>query len=102
MKKITFKKISRKKIVKGAIFLAILGLAAFYFTKRNRTAAEDVPAFTANAEVGRVETSITGKGTLSPADQYEVKSLVKGELLLAPFEEGDEVKKGQLLSVPVI
>jgi HlyD family secretion protein len=97
MKKITFKKISRKKIVKGAIFLAILGLAAFYFTKRNRTAAEDVPAFTANAEVGRVETSITGKGTLSPADQYEVKSLVKGELLLAPFEEGDEVKKGQLL-----
>ncbi len=97
MKKITFKKPGIKKIVKGAVFIAIIGLAAFYFTKKNRTAAEDVPAFTANAEVGKVETSISGKGTLSPADQYEVKSLVKGELLLAPFEEGEEVKKGQLL-----
>lgn len=97
MKKITFKKPINKKIVKGAIFLLLASLVVFYFARRNQAATEETPFFTSQAVTGRVESSISGKGTLSPANQYEVKSLVKGELLLAPFEEGDTVKEDQLL-----
>ncbi len=97
MKKITFKKPGTKKFLRGAVILVIAGLVIIYFAKRNQASAPEAPFYTAQAVTGRVETSISGKGTLNPADQYEVKSLVKGELLSAPFEEGDTVKKGQLL-----
>lgn len=46
---------------------------------------------------GDIKAIITGNGTLTPNEQYEVKSLVKGEVIKAPFEEGDKVKKGDLL-----
>ncbi len=97
MKKITFKKPGMKKVVRGAIILVVAGLVIVYFARRNQASVEEAPFYTAQAEIGRVETSISGKGTLNPANQYEVKSLVKGELLLAPFEEGDTVKEDQLL-----
>lgn len=97
MKKITFKKPGSKKIVRGAVIVILAVLIVFYFVRRNQASVEETPFFTAQAAMGRVETSISGKGTLNPADQYEVKSLVKGELLSAPFEEGDTVEKDQLL-----
>ena len=97
MKKITFRKPGNKKLVRGGIILVLAALVIIYFARKNQAAVEEAPFFTAQAAVGRVETSISGKGTLNPADQYEVKSLVKGELLSAPFEEGDTVKKDQLL-----
>ncbi|MBP1754274.1 MAG: family efflux transporter, subunit [Firmicutes bacterium] len=97
MKKITFKKPVNRKIIRGVTILALAGLIIVYFVRKNQAAVEEEPFFTAQAVIGRVETSISGKGTLNPANQYEVKSLVKGELLSAPFEEGDTVKEDQLL-----
>ncbi len=96
MKKFTFKK-PGKKFVRGAIILVVAGLIVTYFVKKNQASVEEAPFFTAQAVIGRVENSISGKGTLNPANQYEVKSLVKGELLSAPFEEGDTVQEDQLL-----
>ncbi len=97
MKKITFKKPGKKKIIRGVVVLVVAGLIVTYFVRKNQAAIEEAPFLTAQAAIGKVETSISGKGTLNPANQYEVKSLVKGELLLAPFEEGDTVKEDQLL-----
>jgi HlyD family secretion protein len=97
MKKITFKKPKLKKVIRTIVVLAIIAAVIIYFVNKKQPSQAEPQFLTAQAAVSRVESSISGKGTLSPADQYEVKSLVKGEILKAPFEEGDLVMKDQLL-----
>ena len=41
--------------------------------------------------------SVSGTGTIQPIHSYKVTTLVKGEVLEAPFEEGQTVHKGDLL-----
>ena len=41
-----------------------------------------------------VSNSLSGTGTLNPANTYTVKSLVDGKVLTADFEEGDTVEEG--------
>ena len=41
--------------------------------------------------------SVTGTATLKPADSYNVTTLISGEVVSAPFEEDDQVEKGDLL-----
>ena len=41
--------------------------------------------------------AVSGTGTLQPIDSYKVTALVRGEILDAPFEEGDVVEKDSLL-----
>ncbi len=97
MKRITFKNINRKKVIKWGIILVLIAAVILFFVTRSKPTKADAQFTTSQAAIGKVESTISGKGTLSPADQYEVKSLVKGEILSAPFEEGDSVNKGQLL-----
>ncbi|MBE7022677.1 MAG: HlyD family efflux transporter periplasmic adaptor subunit [Ruminococcaceae bacterium] len=52
---------------------------------------------TAFADRGNISVVISGTGTIEPIDEYEVTSLVKGEILSDTFEEGDLVEKGDLL-----
>jgi HlyD family secretion protein len=46
---------------------------------------------------GNVTVSLSGSGTIAPVAQYEVVSLVGGEVISDTFQEGDSVEKGQLL-----
>ena len=41
--------------------------------------------------------AVSGTATLEPADSYNVTTLVSGEIVSAPFEEGDHVEKDTLL-----
>ena len=42
-------------------------------------------------------TSVSGSGTVTPIESYQVSALVSGEILESPFEDGDQVEKDQLL-----
>lgn len=44
-----------------------------------------------------ITVSVSGTATVQPADSYNVTSLVTGEILDAPFEEGATVEKDDLL-----
>ena len=44
-----------------------------------------------------VSNTLSGTGTLNPANTYTVKSLVDGKVLTADFEEGDTVEEGTIL-----
>ena len=44
-----------------------------------------------------VSNSLSGTGTLDPANTYTVKSLVDGKILTSNFEEGDKVEEGDVL-----
>ena len=41
--------------------------------------------------------SVSGSGTVTPIESYQVSSLVTGEILESPFEDGDQVEQDQLL-----
>jgi HlyD family secretion protein len=44
-----------------------------------------------------ITNTFSGSGTISAANTYTVKSLVKGTVLTADFEVGDTIKKGTVL-----
>ncbi len=41
--------------------------------------------------------TVTGSGTVKPKDSYRATTLLRGEILTAPFEEGDVLKKDDVL-----
>ena len=41
--------------------------------------------------------AVTGPGTIKSNDSYKATTLIKGEILTAPFEEGDTVEKDDVL-----
>ena len=51
----------------------------------------------ATAQRQDLTVSVTGTATLQPADSYNVTTLLSGDILEAPFEEGDLVSKDSLL-----
>ena len=52
---------------------------------------------TTTMEQRDLEMTLSGSGVIEPQDQYTVVPLVQGEITDAPFEEGQQVKKGDLL-----
>ena len=51
----------------------------------------------ASPEVRDVSNTLSGTGTLNPANTYTVKSLVEGKVLTGEFEEGDVLDEGSIL-----
>jgi HlyD family secretion protein len=50
------------------------------------------------AERGDLVVSITATGVVEPIERVEVKSKASGEIITLPIEEGDVVKKGDLIA----
>lgn len=90
------KKISPKWIIIVAVVLVVVIIATllFAFIKKDNTVSKIA---TATVDRGEIEVIISGTGTVEPNDSYQVTSLVRGEIINAPFEEGTVVQKGDLL-----
>ena len=73
----------------GAVFL--IGGGSRGAASRDVTYAETTPVRQ------DVSNSLSGTGTLNPANTYTVKSLVDGKILTGGFEEGDKVEEGDVL-----
>ncbi len=88
-----------KKIKKKWIAIAvILALAVGYMAFSPKKAQTPVSTYSqATAEYRDISVKVNGSSTVSPKDSYTVISLVQGEILEAPFEEGDTIEKGDLL-----
>ena len=83
------------------ILIAVLVLAALavflLFRSRAGREAGQSAYVTENAERRTVVKTLSGSGTLKPADSYTVTTLVEGDILTAGFEEGDVVAKDAVL-----
>ena len=90
----------KKKWIKRVIVLAVLAaLVLFLFrscsgAKNAIVSGSYLPASAARQDL---VVSVSGTGTIQPIHSYKVTTLVKGEVLEAPFEEGQTVHKGDLL-----
>lgn len=73
----------------GAVFLINGG--------GNKAASRDVTYAETTPIRQDVSNSLSGTGTLNPANTYTVKSLVDGKILTGGFEEGDKVEEGDVL-----
>lgn len=103
MKKILQKLFSKEKR-KGVIFLIIvllvvaagvIGAGVLKKSKEASAAAKSVK--TARVTKQDIVSKLSSSGTIAPQNTYNITSLVEGEVIAANFEEGDEVKKGQVL-----
>ena len=65
--------------------------------KNASTTAVDPSYLEASPEVRDVSNTLSGTGTLNPANTYTVKSLVEGKVLTGEFEEGDVLDEGTVL-----
>lgn len=89
---------SRRWIVLCVAAVAVIGGAAAFMSRVKAKAAKVETTYTAaGVEKRSITNSLTGSGTLQPADSYTVTTLVSGEVLGDTFEEGDMVEKDQLL-----
>ncbi|NLY43285.1 MAG: HlyD family efflux transporter periplasmic adaptor subunit [Clostridiaceae bacterium] len=93
---------SFKAVKIGLIIIIVAGLTCvgyMVYSKITSAAASKnaVEASTVTVTRGNIEVKISGTGTVQPISRYDIVPLVKGTILSAPFEEGMQVKAGDLL-----
>jgi HlyD family secretion protein len=97
IKKVNNLSLKKRRIIFTSVFLVvILGTT----TAISGYFKGDTEALTyTEYEVGKGDVSVTisGSGTVEPNEQYNVVSLVEGDVLSDTFKEGDTVTKGALL-----
>ena len=81
------------------LLLGLLGMGALWvFAGKEPTKTpEKIPFKTAQVIQGNLVVKISATGVVEPNFQVEVKSKASGEVLKFKYEEGDRIKKGQLL-----
>ena len=90
----------RKKWLKRLIILAVVAAVIVFVLSRcmaggvQSVSGSYLPAV---AGVQDLTVAVTGPGTIKPNDSYRATTLIKGEILTAPFEEGDTVNKDDVL-----
>ena len=97
--KFNIPKLTKKKTMLIVIIgVIILGGSIYGFNKMSATKNGDI-INTATVTKGDLTVSIEGSGVIEPLEMYNITSLATGDILQSDFEEGQEVKKGDLLYV---
>ncbi len=89
-----------KKHLKWIIpVVCIAAVGAFVFVRKSekKTVHVDTSYVETTPETRDVTNTLSGTGTLNPANTYSVKSLVAGKVLTCGVEEGDIVEEGAVL-----
>lgn len=92
-----FKNMSKKQKRITALVLVAAILVSVAAFKKISGGKPKTSLLEGEAEIGNVQTYISGTATVEANAQYDVTSLVKGEVMEDCFEEGQEVSKGDVL-----
>ncbi len=88
---------TKKRIIILAAIVVLILLLIFAAKSCGSDEEETVTAQDVAVERRSITTTVEGSATLQAKDQYEITSIVTGDVIAAPFEEGDIVEKGDLL-----
>lgn len=81
-----------------AAAVVVLGGAAFWYFRDTHTKAGNPLERISVVERGDLVVSISASGVIEPVEQVEVKSKASGEIIELPIQEGDYVKRGDLVA----
>ena len=90
--------VKNHKIWSLLLLLALILLLIFLFRgigRKSTDMAVNFNEYTVSRQ--RISSTVTGSSILEPNAEYSITPLVTGEILDAPFEEGDIVEKGQIM-----
>ena len=89
----------RKWVKRLVIILVIVALLVFLLSRCVGAGQQLISSayLPYTAEMRDMTVSVSGTGTIEPIQSYKVTTLVSGEILEAPFEEGQTVQKGDVL-----
>lgn len=87
----------KKKLAVAAVVVVLLLLASKVPGALAGPAPQAPEYFYQPVERRSIVSSLEGTGTVQPVNSYTVKALVTGDVLNAPFEEGDVIEAGALL-----
>lgn len=90
----------KRKWVKRVIVLAVIAALLIVLLARCMSAGQKLLGsayLPYTASMRDMVVSVSGTGTIEPIQSYNVTTLVSGEILEAPFEEGQTVHKGDVL-----
>ena len=87
----------KKLIALIAIVLCIALVCWFVFGKEKKNEDEKQSYVETQAYIGNITETIEQSGVVEPYERYEITSLVRGEIISSPFEEGDYVNEGDTL-----
>lgn len=90
--------LSKKKKIIAIVVIIVIIAAAVKSCGLGEKTAENTSTYTFDTAVRTsIIESLSGTGTLEPADKYTVTTLLKGDILTDSFEEGDIVEADQVL-----
>lgn len=88
----------KQKIIAVVIIIAVIFIAVKAFGGGGGNEIQEASTYTYDTAIRTsITESLSGTGTLEPADKYTVSTLLKGDVLSDSFEEGDMVEKDQVL-----
>lgn len=90
-----FLKRNWKRIAAGAVVLVVAG--AFLMPRQASPASTSVSYLQDTPQRRSITNVLSDSGTITAANTYEVKPLVRGTVLTADFQEGDMVQAGDVL-----
>ncbi len=80
------------------LFITLISIAGLFFFQACREDSNKARKYrTAAARKGDMEITVSAPGRVEPEAAIEIKSKASGQILELPFQEGDRVKKGDLL-----
>lgn len=95
--------LQKNKIFKSVLYVSLAGILLFFGIPFVRdtfgpsNTVEEEPYKMIPVVERDITVTLTGAGTLNPANSYVVTSVVTGDIISAPFEEGDSIQKDGLL-----
>jgi macrolide-specific efflux system membrane fusion protein len=87
-----------KKLLVVIVFVAIVVAGYLYWQKRNAADPGELSYKTVRVEKGTIENKVLSTGTIEPYTRVEVSSSVSGRMDRVEVDEGDFVKKGDILA----
>lgn len=98
-KPISRKRKGNKKVI-AVVVIAVIAAAAvvmWLVLRKKKTSSADASVKTTTVTKGDLTSGISSSGTITAKNSYSITSLATGKIVEADFEEGDMVKKGQVL-----
>ncbi len=86
---------SKKKYIIGSVLIVVIALAVF--TSLQQRTERGIEVSVVDVERGDITRTISGSGQVQPEMEVDISARISAEIIAIHVEEGEQVKKGQLL-----